>query len=44
MFSWDEATRWKDEVITNDPAYYARAVGFDLEDITVETEDGFLLK
>ncbi|CDZ98439.1 Triglyceride lipase-cholesterol esterase [Phaffia rhodozyma] len=43
-FEWDEATRWKDEVITNDPAYYARQVGFDLENLVVETEDGFLLR
>ena len=41
---WDDPLRWKDELLTKDPRYYARSCGFDLETCDVETEDGFILR
>lgn len=43
-FEWDEPIKWAKEHIVNDPGYYARQIGFDLDEREVETEDGFLLK
>ena len=44
VFAWDDPEKWKKEKIINDPAYYARNAGVELEDIVVESEDGFYLK
>lgn len=43
-FDWEDPPRWVKEHIVNDPKYYARQIGFDLDEREVETEDGFLLK
>jgi lysosomal acid lipase/cholesteryl ester hydrolase len=43
-FAWDDPAKWAKERIVNDPAYYAEGAGVKLEDLVVETEDGFLLK
>jgi len=43
-FEWDEPEKWKKEKIINDPKYYAQNAGVELEETTVESEDGFYLK
>jgi hypothetical protein len=43
-FPWDDSARWKKEKCVKDVRYYARAVGFDIADEEVETEDGFYLR
>lgn len=43
-FPWDNPSKWAKEKVINDPTYYARNAGFDLQKITVESEDGFLLQ
>ena len=43
VFHWDQAPETPEKV-TKEVAYYARAVGFDIQDETVETEDGFYLR
>lgn len=44
-FPWDNDSYWtKNEKVSKEPRDYARAIGMDIEDQTVETEDGFYLR
>jgi lysosomal acid lipase/cholesteryl ester hydrolase len=46
QFPWDNDTYWRKEgkKVSKNPRDYAKQVGMDIEDQTVETEDGYLLK
>lgn len=46
VFPWDDEKYWKGEGkrISKEPRDYARQVGMDIENQTVETEDGYLLR
>lgn len=44
-FPWDDEKYWrKNEKVSKDPRDYALAVGMDMENQTIETEDGFYLR
>lgn len=45
-YVWDDDKYWRREgaKISKFPRDYARQIGLDIEDQTVETEDGYLLK
>ncbi len=43
-FPWDDTKYWKKEKVTKEPQDYARAIGMDIENQTVETEDGYFLR
>jgi lysosomal acid lipase/cholesteryl ester hydrolase len=44
-FPWDDEKYWaKNEKVSRHPRDYARAIGMDIEDQTIETEDGYYLK
>lgn len=45
-FPWDDERYWKKEgrKISKEPRDYARQVGMDIENQTVETEDGYYLR
>lgn len=45
-YTWDDAKHWRkaDRKVSKEPQDYARKVGMDIENQTVETEDGFLLR
>jgi len=44
-FPWDDAKYWKtNDKTSRNPRDYAKAIGMDIEDQTVETEDGYYLK
>jgi lysosomal acid lipase/cholesteryl ester hydrolase len=45
-FPWDDEKYWRKEgkAVSKDPKDYARQVGMDIEDQTVETEDGYFLR
>lgn len=45
-FPWDDDRYWRKEgkKISKEPRDYARQVGMDIENQTVETEDGYLLR
>lgn len=44
-FPWDDEKYWrKNEKVSKYPKDYARAIGMDIEDQTVETEDGYYLR
>ncbi len=44
VFPWDDEKYWKKEKVSKEPRDYARNVGMDIEDQTVETEDGYFLR
>ena len=41
---WDNPEKYRNELLVKDMRYYARECGFDLEDHTVTTEDGYYLR
>lgn len=43
-FPWDDTEKWKNEKCVKDVRYYARAVGMDIVDEEVETDDGYYLR
>lgn len=44
-FPWDDEKYWsKNEKVSKDPRDYALAVGMDMENQTIETEDGYYLR
>jgi hypothetical protein len=45
-FPWDDERYWKKEgrKISKEPRDYARQIGMDIENQTVETEDGYYLR
>jgi hypothetical protein len=45
-YAWDDDKYWRREgkKVTKEPADYAHQVGLDIENQTVETEDGYLLR
>lgn len=45
-FPWDDEKYWRKEgrKISKEPRDYALQVGMDIENQTVETEDGYLLR
>lgn len=44
-FPWDDEKYWtRNDHTSRNPRDYARAIGMDIEDETVETEDGYQLK
>lgn len=44
-FPWDDEAYWsKHENVSKDPRDYALAIGMDMENQTIETEDGFYLR
>lgn len=43
-FPWDNRERWRNEEYVKDVRYYARAVGLDIIDEQVETDDGYYLR
>ena len=44
VHDWDKPEQWKHEKVVKDVQYYARAVGFDIIDETVQTQDDYLLR
>jgi hypothetical protein len=45
-YAWDDDKYWRkaDAKVSKEPQYYARQIGMDIENQTVETEDGFYLR
>jgi hypothetical protein len=45
-FPWDDDRYWRKEgrKISKEPRDYARQVGMDIENQTIETEDGYFLR
>lgn len=44
-FPWDDERYWrKNEKVSKDPRDYARAIGMDMDNQTIETEDGYFLR
>ncbi|GHJ88378.1 hypothetical protein NliqN6_4780 [Naganishia liquefaciens] len=44
-FPWDDEQYWRtNEKVSKDPRDYARAVGMDMENQQIETEDGYFLR
>ena len=41
---WDKPERWQNEKLVKDVKYYARSCGYDIEDQTVVTKDGYELR
>lgn len=41
---WDDKKKYDSEKVVKDIKYYAKNCGFDVEEQTVETKDGYLLK
>lgn len=46
IYPWDNDVHWRkaDIKVSKEPQYYARQIGMDIENQTVETEDGFYLR
>lgn len=45
VFPWDDDKYWrKNEKVSKEPRDYAKAIGMDMENQTIETEDGFYLR
>lgn len=45
-YAWDDDSKWRklDKKVSKEPQYYARQIGMDIENQTVETEDGYRLR
>lgn len=45
-YDWDDDAHWRkaDAKVSKEPQYYARQIGMDIENQTIETEDGFYLR
>ncbi|BEI82820.1 hypothetical protein CcaverHIS002_0306880 [Cutaneotrichosporon cavernicola] len=45
-YDWDDDEHWRkaDATVSKEPQFYARQIGMDIENQTVETEDGFHLR
>lgn len=45
-YAWDDDAHWRkaDAKVSKEPQYYARQIGMDIENQTLETEDGFYLR
>ena len=41
---WDKPERWKHEKLVKDVKYYARNCGYDIEDQTIVTQDGYEMR
>lgn len=45
-YEWDDDVKWRklDAKVSKEPQFYARQIGLDIENQTVETEDGYQLR